>query len=72
MASGSKNYMDTLNVGVASILDPSVTNSEEVFLSIILPPQSLYNFPTISDSSLDSERTLSAFWTFAITSVDSE
>lgn len=32
MASGSKNYMDTLNVGVASILDPSVTNSEEVYM----------------------------------------
>lgn len=32
MASGSKNYMDTLNVGVASILDPSVSNSEEVYM----------------------------------------
>lgn len=28
MASGSKNYMDTLNVGVASILDPSVSSTE--------------------------------------------
>lgn len=33
MASGSKNYMDTLNVGVASILDPSVSGTEEVYRS---------------------------------------
>lgn len=31
MASGSKNYMDTLNVGVASILDPSVSSAEEFY-----------------------------------------
>jgi len=31
MASGSKNYMDTLNVGVASILDPSVSSTEEFY-----------------------------------------
>ena len=33
MASGSKNYMDTLNVGVASILDPSVSGTEEIYRS---------------------------------------
>lgn len=33
MASGSKNYMDTLNVGVASILDPSVSSTEGVYQS---------------------------------------
>lgn len=33
MASGSKNYMDTLNVGVASILDPSVSSTEGFYRS---------------------------------------
>lgn len=31
MASGSKSYMDSLNVGVASIIDPSVSGTDDVY-----------------------------------------
>lgn len=39
MAADTKNYLDTLNVGVASIIDPSVYNTNEIFDATILAQQ---------------------------------
>lgn len=39
MAVSTKNYLDTLNVGVASIIDPSVYNTDEIINAEILAQQ---------------------------------
>ena len=38
-ASSTKSYLDTLNVGVASIIDPSVYNTEEIINATLLANQ---------------------------------
>ncbi len=39
MASNTKNYLDTLNVGVAAIIDPSVYNTEDIISATLLAQQ---------------------------------
>lgn len=40
-ASNTKNYLDTLNVGVASIIDPSVYNTSDIISATLLPSREM-------------------------------